>query len=146
MYPGNLGLLRGRGQAFRAGCRIVTEASRGGPDGVAWHASPIRQDVHASALVLIRFILRVEARRDVPTGPPRPTDHVGVVMARSRASIKDVAARAGVSLGTVSNVLNQPEMVSDPTRERVHAAIAELGFVRNEPARQLRAGRSRTIA
>jgi LacI family transcriptional regulator len=67
-------------------------------------------------------------------------------MARSRASIKDVAARAGVSLGTVSNVLNQPEMVSDPTRERVHAAIAELGFVRNESARQLRAGRSRTIA
>jgi LacI family transcriptional regulator len=61
-------------------------------------------------------------------------------------SVKDVAARAGVSLGTVSNVLNRPERVSPSTRERVEAAIRELGFVRNESARQLRAGRSRTVA
>lgn len=61
------------------------------------------------------------------------------------ASIKEVAVRAGVSVGTVSNVLNHPEVVRDTTRERVQAAIAELGFVRNESARQLRAGRSRTI-
>jgi LacI family transcriptional regulator len=61
-------------------------------------------------------------------------------------SVKDVAARAGVSLGTVSNVLNRPERVSLATRERVETAIRELGFVRNESARQLRAGRSRTIA
>jgi len=61
-------------------------------------------------------------------------------------SVKDVAARAGVSLGTVSNVLNRPERVSATTRERVEAAIRELGFVRNESARQLRAGRSRTVA
>jgi LacI family transcriptional regulator len=60
-------------------------------------------------------------------------------------SIKEVARHAGVSVGTVSNVLNHPEMVSEATRERVQAAIAELGFVRNESARQLRAGRSRTI-
>jgi LacI family transcriptional regulator len=57
----------------------------------------------------------------------------------------DVAARAGVSVGTVSNVLNRPERVSPSTRERVLRAIEELGFVRNEAARQLRAGRSRTI-
>ncbi len=61
------------------------------------------------------------------------------------ASIVDVAARAGVSLGTVSNVLNRPERVAPATRDRVLQAIAELGFVRNEAARQLRAGRSRTI-
>lgn len=61
------------------------------------------------------------------------------------ASIVDVAARAGVSLGTVSNVLNRPERVSPATRARVLAAIEELGFVRNEAARQLRAGRSRTV-
>ena len=61
-------------------------------------------------------------------------------------SVKDVAARAGVSLGTVSNVLNRPERVSPATRERVEAAIRELGFVRNESARQLRAGSSRTVA
>jgi LacI family transcriptional regulator len=61
------------------------------------------------------------------------------------ASIVDVAARAGVSVGTVSNVLNRPERVSPATRGRVQRAIDELGFVRNEAARQLRAGRSRTI-
>lgn len=65
--------------------------------------------------------------------------------ARASASIVEVAARAGVSLGTVSNVLNRPERVSPATRERVLAAIAELGYVRNEAARQLRAGHSRTV-
>ena len=61
-------------------------------------------------------------------------------------SMKTVAAHAGVSLGTVSNVLNRPDLVSATTRDRVLAAIAELGFVRNESARQLRSGRSRTVA
>ncbi|MBV9448957.1 MAG: LacI family DNA-binding transcriptional regulator [Streptosporangiaceae bacterium] len=60
-------------------------------------------------------------------------------------SIKDVAAHAGVSTGTVSNVLNRPERVAVATRERVNAAIRELGFIRNESARQLRVGRSRMI-
>jgi LacI family transcriptional regulator len=60
--------------------------------------------------------------------------------------MKDVAARAGVSLGTVSNVVNRPELVSERTRRRVQAAIDELGFVRNESARQLRGGGSRTLA
>jgi LacI family transcriptional regulator len=60
-------------------------------------------------------------------------------------SIRDVAAHAGVSVGTVSNVLNRPEIVARTTRDRVHVAIKALGFVRNESARQLRAGRSRTI-
>jgi LacI family transcriptional regulator len=69
----------------------------------------------------------------------------GGVMARS-ASVKDVAAAAGVSLGTVSNVLNRPDRVSPDTRERVLKAMADLGFVRNESARQLRAGTSRTLA
>jgi LacI family transcriptional regulator len=62
-----------------------------------------------------------------------------------RASIKDVARHAGVSVGTVSNVLNQPGTVAPQTRRRVLAAIAELGYVRNEAARLLRAGRSRTL-
>jgi LacI family transcriptional regulator len=61
------------------------------------------------------------------------------------ASVIDVAGRAGVSVGTVSNVLNHPERVAPATRDRVLRAIAELGFVRNEAARQLRAGRSRTV-
>lgn len=62
-----------------------------------------------------------------------------------RHSIKDVAQRAGVSVGTVSNVLNNPERVAQGTRERVNAAIDELGFVRSGAARQLRAGISRTV-
>lgn len=62
------------------------------------------------------------------------------------ASVKDVAAAAGVSLGTVSNVLNRPDRVSAATRTRVQEAMADLGFVRNESARQLRAGTSRTLA
>jgi DNA-binding LacI/PurR family transcriptional regulator len=61
------------------------------------------------------------------------------------AGIKDVAAEAGVSVGTVSNVLNRPDVVAPATRDRVLLAIHKLGFVRNESARQLRAGRSRTI-
>lgn len=60
-------------------------------------------------------------------------------------SIKEVAAHAGVSVATVSNVLNRPEIVAEATRDRVSASIRELGFVRNESARQLRAGRSRMI-
>jgi LacI family transcriptional regulator len=60
-------------------------------------------------------------------------------------SIKKVAEHAGVSVGTVSNVLNRPDVVAPATRKRVQAAIDELGFTRNESARQLRAGRSRTI-
>ncbi|MEV6601801.1 LacI family DNA-binding transcriptional regulator [Actinoplanes sp. NPDC051346] len=68
-------------------------------------------------------------------------------MANGKApSVKDVAASAGVSLGTVSNVMNRPEVVSPATRERVERAMAELGFVRNESARQLRAGTSRSLA
>lgn len=63
-----------------------------------------------------------------------------------RPSVKDVAERAQVSLGTVSNVLNRPDRVSAGTRERVQRAMADLGFVLNETARQLRMGRSNTFA
>jgi LacI family transcriptional regulator len=62
------------------------------------------------------------------------------------ASVKDVAAAASVSLGTVSNVLNRPDRVAAATRERVEKAMADLGFVRNESARSLRAGRTRSLA
>ena len=62
-----------------------------------------------------------------------------------RPSITDVAHRAGVSVGTVSNVLNRPEQVTPATRDRVQGAIEELGFVRNASARQLRAGTIQTV-
>lgn len=60
-------------------------------------------------------------------------------------SVREVAALAGVSLGTVSNVLNRPDKVAPTTVDRVQSAIATLGFVRNDSARQLRAGRSSTV-
>ncbi|MBG0717276.1 LacI family transcriptional regulator [Microbacterium sp. 2C] len=60
-------------------------------------------------------------------------------------SIKDVADAAGVSVGTVSNVLNRPESVSAESATRVHRAIGELGYVRNDAARKLRAGVSTTV-
>ncbi len=63
----------------------------------------------------------------------------------ARASIGDVAKQAGVSLGTVSNVLNRPERVSPATREKVLAAIEQLAFVPNGSARQLRAGTITTV-
>ncbi|MFG2087926.1 LacI family DNA-binding transcriptional regulator [Spirillospora sp. NPDC048823] len=61
-----------------------------------------------------------------------------------QTSIREVARRAGVSVGTVSNVLNRPDLVAEATRNRVRAAIEELGFVRNESARRLRRGPERT--
>jgi LacI family transcriptional regulator len=61
-------------------------------------------------------------------------------------NIKTVAARAGVSPGTVSHVLNHPHRVRPETRAKVEEAIADLGFVPNATARQLRAGQSDTVA
>lgn len=63
----------------------------------------------------------------------------------AEAKLKDVARLAGVSSGTVSNVLNRPEIVSPAVRETVQAAIESLGYIRNDVARQLRAQDSRTI-
>ncbi|MET0862314.1 MAG: LacI family DNA-binding transcriptional regulator, partial [Microbacterium sp.] len=60
-------------------------------------------------------------------------------------SVREVAAAASVSVGTVSNVLNHPGKVAPETVARVQAAIEKLGFVRNDAARQLRAGKSRSI-
>ncbi|MFI6647639.1 LacI family DNA-binding transcriptional regulator [Streptomyces sp. NPDC050529] len=65
---------------------------------------------------------------------------------RPSIGIKSVAREAGVSVGTVSNVLNQPDRVSAPTRRHVQQVITRLGYVRSESARQLRAGRSRIIS
>ena len=59
--------------------------------------------------------------------------------------MREVAAAASVSVGTVSNVLNAPDKVAPATVARVHAAIDQLGFVRNDAARQLKAGRSRSV-
>lgn len=59
--------------------------------------------------------------------------------------MSDVAKLAGVSIGTVSNVLNTPTAVRASTRERVLDAISTLGFVPNSTARSLAAGRGTAI-
>jgi DNA-binding LacI/PurR family transcriptional regulator len=55
----------------------------------------------------------------------------------SHPTIRDVAHRAGVGIGTVSRVLNNSPLVTPETRQRVLDAIAELGFRPNSVARQL---------
>jgi LacI family transcriptional regulator len=60
-------------------------------------------------------------------------------------TIRAVAERAGVSVGTVSNVLNRPSYVTPETRTRVLEAIEELGFVPTNYRRQFRPGRERVI-
>ena len=61
------------------------------------------------------------------------------------ATMREVAALAHVSIGTVSNVLNAPARVAEPTAQRVLAAIDQLGWVPNQSARQLRTGRSQAV-
>jgi LacI family repressor for deo operon, udp, cdd, tsx, nupC, and nupG len=67
-------------------------------------------------------------------------------MARPRITIRDVAARAGVSRQTISRVINGSELVSPDTEARVHAAIAELGYQPNAIARSMARGRTQILA
>jgi LacI family transcriptional regulator len=60
-------------------------------------------------------------------------------------TIRDVASRAGVGVGTVSRVLNGSPQVREETRQRVLAAIKELNFSPNVAARQLSGGKTFTI-
>jgi len=61
------------------------------------------------------------------------------------ANIRDVARHAGVSAGTVSNVLNRPSYVNAETRQRVMDAIDALDFIPHKASRQFRPGRERTL-
>lgn len=60
--------------------------------------------------------------------------------------LKDVAALAGVSIKTVSNVINDYPHITQATRERVQTAIDELGYRPNQFGRSLRTGRTGVIA
>ncbi|HWJ73264.1 MAG TPA: LacI family DNA-binding transcriptional regulator [Kaistia sp.] len=60
--------------------------------------------------------------------------------------ITEVAKRAGVSLTTVSHVINHRDRVSAALRERVEQAIADLGYIPNRQAQSLRTGRTNVIA
>lgn len=60
----------------------------------------------------------------------------------SRPTIKDVAERAGVSLKTVSRVINDERSVQADTRARVRQAVADLGYQPDQSARNLRGARA----
>ncbi|GIH08506.1 LacI family transcriptional regulator [Rhizocola hellebori] len=62
-----------------------------------------------------------------------------------RGGVRQVAAAAGVSMSTVSNVLNRPDVVAAETRQRVEDAMSAVGFVRNGAARQLRGAPSSVV-
>ena len=61
-------------------------------------------------------------------------------------TIADVATAAGVSVPTVSRIINNKEYVADETRQRVHEAIRTLGYAPHTQARRLRGGASMTLA
>jgi len=65
--------------------------------------------------------------------------------ASSKPTIRDVAAKAGVSIATVSRALNGRAPIAPETARRVQAAVEALGFRANRTGRELRAGTSRTV-
>ena len=67
-------------------------------------------------------------------------------MSRKKPSIKEVAALAGVSIATVSNVFSGRKPVNDELKESVHKAAKQLGYQLDRAASQLRSGRTRIIA
>ena len=73
-------------------------------------------------------------------------DRMGTTSSGDRAGLKHVAALAGVSVKTVSNVVNGYVHVTDSTRARVQQAIDQLNYRPNIAARQLRQGRTDVIA
>lgn len=75
----------------------------------------------------------------------RRTDRLTAARYGNRPTMKDVAARAGVGLKTVSRVVNGEPGVTPETERRVQEAIDALGFRRNDSARVLRKGRTASI-
>lgn len=60
--------------------------------------------------------------------------------------MEDVAVKARVSPQTVSRTLGRPELVAKETRCKVHDAVAALGYIPNEAARNLASNSSRIVA
>ncbi len=82
---------------------------------------------------------------DFTTAIKNPSKGVNF-LGKNAISIRDVAKRSGVSIATVSNVLNNRCNVSDALRERVYRAVEELDYVRANPiARSMRSSRTFTV-
>ena len=61
------------------------------------------------------------------------------------ATLKDVAKASGLTVGTVSRVLNNRGYISDKTREKVYQVMKELNYQPNEMARSLSKQKNNTI-
>jgi integrase len=133
---------------------LETEYVRGSQLRVEWqlyeldtgelHRCPPKDDSHRTldlpppiADVAAQHIARSEARPCSCHGRRYVFRGHGVAPGMIRhpgPKLIDVARRAGTSTGTVSNVLNRPESVQEPTRIRVMKAIADLGYIRGGPS------------
>lgn len=80
-----------------------------------------------------------------PAGSPTPSSGARRPSRPHAPTVKDVAAAAGVSWKTVSNVVNNTGRVGDETRDRVRRVITELGYQPSMAGRQLRRGRTGII-
>ena len=90
---------------------------------------------------------RTQATQRSDQGPPKAPRRPGPARPGGKApGVKDVATPAGVSVGSVSNVINGRGSVSPEVRKRVEDAIARLGYVPNPTAQALRRGTSPLVA
>ena len=75
----------------------------------------------------------------------RTESRLGAHLPVSPPTLADVAERAGVSRQTVSNAVNNPDLLRPGTLERVRSAIEEMGYSPNRAARNLRTRTSQLI-
>ena len=78
-------------------------------------------------------------------GMPQPESTTRASARRGKATVKDVARAAGVSVTTVSRVLNNPDLVVSEKQELVQRALATLDYIPNQLARSLISRRSKAI-
>src|SRR3954452_5377378 len=112
-----------------SGCNRFQKNDRGNrysTGNLAYRTRTCQGPVYPGRVTLVRM-------EEVPVAPRRP------------ATIRDVARHAGVSVATVSRVLNDIPVVRTEMRDRVRDAIAELGYRPSSTARSLSLGRSQAI-
>jgi DNA-binding LacI/PurR family transcriptional regulator len=83
------------------------------------------------------------AADDDPSARSAPRKELGKSTRSGKVTLRDVAAAAGVSIGTASNAFNRPDLISEGLRDRVFEAASRLGYGGPDPAaRRLRMGRT----
>jgi len=82
---------------------------------------------------------------DERSSPTRATGPLRLASSGGAPTLADVAERAGVSRQTVSNAVNNPDLLRPDTLVRVQAAVDELGYVPNRAARNLRTRASHLV-